>query len=96
MYCFDLDELREKVADRTEWQCLVKKLGETTGEVDDSDESTTEAEDYYYCFDLHTCYEYQHTKSPLVHVALIPTLNQVSRLYRNATNGLWVVFLIRV
>ena len=31
--------------DRTEWQCLVEKLGETTGEVDDSDESTTEAED---------------------------------------------------
>ena len=28
--------------DRTEWQCLVEKLGETTGEVDDSDESTTE------------------------------------------------------
>ena len=30
---------------RVEWQCLVEKLGETTGEVDDSDESTTEAED---------------------------------------------------
>jgi len=43
----DLDELRDKAADRTEWQCLVEKLGETTGEVDDSDESTTEAEDYY-------------------------------------------------
>ena len=42
----DLDELRDKAADRTEWQCLVEKLGETTGEVDDSDESTTEAEDY--------------------------------------------------
>ena len=42
----DLDELRDKAADRTEWQCLgKKKLGETTGEVDDSDESTTEAED---------------------------------------------------
>ena len=41
----DLDELGDKAADRTEWQCLVKKLGETTGEVDDSDESTTEAED---------------------------------------------------
>ena len=41
----DLDELRDKAADRTEWQCLVEKLGETTGEVDDSDESTTEAED---------------------------------------------------
>ena len=40
----DLDELRDKAADRAEWQCLVK-LGETTGEVDDSDESTTEAED---------------------------------------------------
>ena len=26
---------------------LLKKLGETTGEMDDSDESTTEAEDYY-------------------------------------------------
>ena len=25
--------------------CLVEKLGETTGEVDDFDESTTEAED---------------------------------------------------
>jgi len=44
----DLDELRDKAADSTEWQCLVEKLGETrsTGEVDDSDESTTEAEDY--------------------------------------------------
>ena len=41
----DLDELRDKAEDRTEWQCLVEKLGETTGEVDDSDESTTEAED---------------------------------------------------
>ena len=41
----DLDELRDKAADRTEWQCLVEKLGETTVEVDDSDESTTEAED---------------------------------------------------
>ena len=40
-----LDELRDKAADRTEWQCLVEKLGETTGEVDDSDESTTEAKD---------------------------------------------------
>ena len=38
--------LRDKAADRTEWQCLVEKLGETTGEVDDSDESTTDAEDY--------------------------------------------------
>ena len=28
--------------------CLVEKLGETTGEVDDSDESTTEAEDLLY------------------------------------------------
>ena len=44
----DLDELRDKAADRTEWECLVEKLGETTGEVDDSDESTTEAEDYDY------------------------------------------------
>ena len=35
-----------KAADTTEWQCLVEKLGETTGEVDDSDESTTESEDY--------------------------------------------------
>ena len=25
----DLDELRDKAADRTEWQCLVEKLGET-------------------------------------------------------------------
>ena len=41
----DLDELRDKAADRTEWQCFVEKLGETTGEVDDFDESTTEAED---------------------------------------------------
>ena len=41
----DLDELRDKAADRTEWQCLVEELGETTGEVDDSDESTTEAQD---------------------------------------------------
>ena len=41
----DLDEPRDKAADSTEWQCLVEKLGETTGEVDDSDESTTEAED---------------------------------------------------
>ena len=41
----DLDELRDKAADRTEWQCIVEKLGETTGEVDDSGESTTEAED---------------------------------------------------
>ena len=44
-YVKDIDELRDKAADRTEWQRLVKKLGETTGEVDDSDESTTEAED---------------------------------------------------
>ena len=28
----DLDELRDKAADRTEWQCLVEKLGETSGE----------------------------------------------------------------
>ena len=41
----DLNELRDKAADRTEWQWLVEKLGETTGEVDDSDESATEAED---------------------------------------------------
>ena len=41
----DLDELRDKAADRTEWQCLVEKLGETTGNMDDYDESTTEAED---------------------------------------------------
>ena len=41
----DLDELRDKVADRTEWQSLVENLGKTTGEVDDSDGSTTEAED---------------------------------------------------
>ena len=34
----DLDELRDKAADRTEWRCLVEKLRETTGEVDDSDE----------------------------------------------------------
>ena len=34
----DLDELSNKAADRTEWQCLVEKLGETTGEVGDSDE----------------------------------------------------------
>ena len=34
--------------DGTEWQCLVEKLGETTGKVDDSDESTTEAEDNYF------------------------------------------------
>ena len=34
----DLDELRDKAANRTEWQCLIVKLGETTGEVDDSDE----------------------------------------------------------
>ena len=39
----DLDELRDKAADRTERQCLVEKLGETTGELDDSDESTTGA-----------------------------------------------------
>ena len=37
--------LRDKVADRTEWQCLVEKLGETTVKVDDSGESTTEVED---------------------------------------------------
>ena len=42
----DLDELRDKAADRKEWQCLVEKLGETTGDVDDSDESTTEAENH--------------------------------------------------
>ena len=41
----DLHELRDKSADRTEWQCLVEKLGETTGEVDVFDESITEAED---------------------------------------------------
>ena len=39
----DLDEL--KAADKTEWPCLVEKLGETAGEVDDSDKLTTEAED---------------------------------------------------
>ena len=38
----ELDELRDKTADRTEWQCLIEKI-ETTGEVDDSDESTTES-----------------------------------------------------
>ena len=31
--------LRDKAADRTEWLCLVEKLGETTGDVDDSDEA---------------------------------------------------------
>ena len=41
----DLDEPRDKVVDRTEWQGLVEKLGEATGEVDDSNEPTTEAED---------------------------------------------------
>ena len=40
-----LGEVRDKAADRTEWQCLIEKLGETTGEVDDYDESTAEAED---------------------------------------------------
>ena len=40
----DLDEFRNKAADRTEWQSLFEKLG-ATGEVNDSDESTTEAED---------------------------------------------------
>ena len=34
-----------KAADRTEWQSLLEKLGGATGEVDDSDESNTEAED---------------------------------------------------
>ena len=37
--------LRDKAADRTEWQCLDEKLGETTGEEDDYDGSTTEGED---------------------------------------------------
>ena len=41
----DLVELRDKAADRTEWQSLVEKLGGATGEVDDSDESTSENED---------------------------------------------------
>ena len=40
----DLEELRGRAADRTEWQNLVEKIGETTGEVEDSDESSTEAE----------------------------------------------------
>ena len=44
----DLDDFRDKTADRTEWQGLVEKLGEATGKVDYSDESTMEAEDYYY------------------------------------------------
>ena len=39
----DLDELRDKAADRTE--CLVEKQEEATGEVDESEESTTEADD---------------------------------------------------
>ena len=43
---YTLDEFRDKAADRTEWACLVEKLGETTSEVDDFDESTTEGEDF--------------------------------------------------
>ena len=45
--CRPVEELKNKAADRTECQGLVEKLGEATGEVDDSDESTTETEDYY-------------------------------------------------
>ena len=41
----DLYQLRDKDADRTGWQSLVEKSGSAIGEVDDSDESTTEAED---------------------------------------------------
>ena len=39
-----LDERRDKASGRTEWQGLVEKLG-ATGEMNDSNESTTEAED---------------------------------------------------
>ena len=35
----DIDKLRDKAADRIEWQCLVEKLGGATDDVDDSNES---------------------------------------------------------
>ena len=40
-----IKRLSNKAADRTKWQSFVEKLG-ATGKVDDSDESTMEAEDY--------------------------------------------------
>ena len=44
----DLEELRNKAADRTEWQSLVEKLGGATCKIDkveSSYESSAEAED---------------------------------------------------
>ena len=41
----DLKELRDEAADRHVWQNLVEKIGWAAGEVDDSDESSTEADD---------------------------------------------------
>ena len=38
-------ELRDKVADWDIWQSLVERIGEAAGEVDDSDESSTEVND---------------------------------------------------
>ena len=37
---------RDKAVDKTEWQSLVEKPRGEIREVDDSDESSTEAEDY--------------------------------------------------
>ena len=40
----DLEVLRDKAADRTEWQDLVEMMGDVTGDVEESDDSSTEAE----------------------------------------------------
>ena len=38
-------KFRDKATDRKEWHSLIDNLGSAAGEVDDSDESSTEAED---------------------------------------------------
>ena len=40
----DLEVLRDKAANRTEWQDLVEIMGDVTGDVEESDDSSTEAE----------------------------------------------------
>ena len=40
----DLEVLRDKAADMTEWQDLVEMNGDVTTDVEESDDSSTEAE----------------------------------------------------
>ena len=39
----DLERLRVKAVDRTEWQDLVEMIRDVTGNVEESDDSSTEA-----------------------------------------------------